>query len=401
MHRSVPPVLALLLAAAGGLFVVPAFADPAAPWRIAVADHEDPVVRLIDVADGREVGRFATQAPAVLRLGTSGTVVYAIQGEAGLVQAIDSGIAFEDHGDHHDLAVAPPRLLDARLQGAKPSHFVTGQGQIAVFFDGEGRTARVREADFLAGKETPRWFDTSAPHHGVAAPAGDHTLVSVPNAGDASALPDHIRVLDSEGRAVGQDYACPGLHGEAVSVSLKAIACRTGLLLVTITSSGPVIEHLPYDPALPEGKATTLAGGTSLHYFLGNYGPSAVVLIEPGADPAYRLIELPSRRVTFGIDPLRSENAYVVTEDGRLHRLDVIAGTIAASAGLTRPYSMDGHWNDPRPRLAFAGDDLLLTDPLAGVVRVIDPVSLTERRVIPIDGKPYTIVAVGGSGARH
>ncbi|WGF90063.1 hypothetical protein [Marinivivus vitaminiproducens] len=319
MHRLLERAAPLALLATGLLSGASARADADAHWRIAVADREEPVVRVIDVADGREIGRFATEAPAALRLGASGTVVYAVQGNADLVQAIDSGIAFEDHGEHRDLTIGEPRLLDARLEGGKPSHFVAGSGRIAVFFDRDGRAAVVREADFLAGSDRPGWYDTAAPHHGVAATAGAHVLVSVPDAEDPADGPDHIRVLDADGRPVGGDHACPDLHGEAVSASLKAIACATGLLLVTTTADGPAIEHLPYDAALPEGKATTLAGGTSLQYFLGNFGPSAVVLIEPDAEPAFRLVELPSRRVTFGIDPLRSENAYVMTEDGSLH----------------------------------------------------------------------------------
>jgi hypothetical protein len=42
----------------------------------------------------------------------------------------------------------------------------------------------------------------------------------------------------------------------------------------------------------------------------------------------------------------------LLTEDGQLHLLNVISGEITKSVKITEPYSMDGHWRDPRPRLA-------------------------------------------------
>jgi zinc transport system substrate-binding protein len=37
-----------------------------------------------------------------------------------------------------------------------------------------------------------------------------------------------------------------------------------------------------------------------------------------------------------------------VTEDGSLHQIDVLDGKLSKTAKVTEPYSMDGHWNDPR-----------------------------------------------------
>lgn len=74
---------------------------------------------------------------------------------------------------------------------------------------------------------------------------------------------------------------------------------------------------------------------------------------------------------------------------------------IAASAKVTQPYSMDGHWNDPRPRIAMAGDDILVTDPNAALVRRIATEDLSERGTVPVDGTPYNIAVTGGSGVTH
>ncbi len=76
-------------------------------------------------------------------------------------------------------------------------------------------------------------------------------------------------------------------------------------------------------------------------------------------------------------------------------------GTIAASLSLTEPYSMDGHWSDPRPRVAVAGDKVVVTDPLEGKLHLVDATSFAKAGEIAIEGKPYNIVAVGGSGKTH
>lgn len=57
------------------------------------------------------------------------------------------------------------------------------------------------------------------------------------------------------------------------------------------------------------------------------------------------------------------------------------------------------------PRLtiagAFAGDQIALTDPRHGVVRMINIETMKKVRTIPVEGLPFSIVAVGGSGAVH
>ena len=62
---------------------------------------------------------------------------------------------------------------------------------------------------------------------------------------------------------------------------------------------------------------------------------------------------------------------------------------------------MDGHWNDPRPRLAMAGAEIVMSDPNAGLVRRIATDTLEEVCSIDVEGKQYNIGVVGGSGVDH
>ena len=62
---------------------------------------------------------------------------------------------------------------------------------------------------------------------------------------------------------------------------------------------------------------------------------------------------------------------------------------------------MDGDWNDPRPRIAVAGDRIVVTDPLNSKLHLVDAASFDKAGEIAVEGKPYNIVSVGGSGETH
>ena len=62
---------------------------------------------------------------------------------------------------------------------------------------------------------------------------------------------------------------------------------------------------------------------------------------------------------------------------------------------------MDGEWSLPRPRIAVAGDQVAVTDPQKGVVHLVDVADFAVTGEIAVEGAPYNIVAVGGSGSQH
>ena len=402
------PTRAAAVLALTALSPLPAFADDhTETWRLFVADHTQPVVRALDAASGNELGRFDLGGYAALSLSDSGKTVFAVQGDKDTVQVIASGIALSDHGEHRDIETSDPKLLPGSITGKKPGHVVTHGDDVAVFYDRGGKVDLFQESALLEGKGNAISIDTTAAHHGVAVPMGQHILVSVPNM-TTEVKPDELpprlglRVVDREGRQLGDVATCTGLHGEASSARLVAFGCAEGVLVARPGGlDGPKLEMVAYGSDLPEGKVSTLLGGRSMQFFLGNYGEDKVVLIDPDAAAPYRLVELPTRRVDFILDPANVRNAYILTEDGKLHVLDVVSGEIVRSAGVTEPYSKDGHWRDPRPRLAVAGDRIAITDPRHSLVRMIDSETLKETATIPVEGMPYAIVAVGGSGATH
>jgi zinc transport system substrate-binding protein len=284
MMRLIQSASALAIVAA---MVGPVWADESVTvWRLFVSDHAEPVVRAVDAIEGKVIDTFAIKWPASLYRSDSGEAVYAVQGGANLVSTIATGIAFDDHGDHADIDVDPPKLTGAEFAGEYPVHFVEHDGHWAVFFDKEGKARIFEEHEALEGHVETREVDSGAPHHGVVIAYGNYSLVSEPHPEDPSNLPIGIKVLDSSGAQVGDVAECPDLHGEASSGNIMAFACATGLLVVNSNAGVPTLTHLPYADSLPEGKSTTLVGGRGLQYFLGQ---------RRGADRADR-----SRRVPAG-----------------------------------------------------------------------------------------------------
>lgn len=394
MHKTL--LLSLLAVTA---LNVPVFADDEiSAWRLFVGDHTAPQVTAIDLTTGAPLATFPLAGPASLY--TTDGAVFAVQGAANQVSAISSGIEIDDHGDHGDIEITEPALLQATLSGEKPAHFVEHDGKVAMFFDGSGLVSLFDPHTWLHDSAlTTTELDSGTAHHGVAIPWGDYTLVSVADANDEKKPRLGLNVLDAEGKVVGETHPCPDLHGEAASGDMVLIGCSDGLLLVS-GSGAPSVQKITYE-GLPEGKSTTLIGGQGLQYFVGNYGADKVVIIDPSEDNPYRLIDLPTRRVHFVTDPVRPKFAYVFTEDGQLRQLDVVKGEITNAIEITEPYSMDGEWSLPRPRLAVAGGVIAVTDPLAGKVHLVDAETFEITRHITVEGLPYTIVAVGGSGTTH
>ncbi|MET3926506.1 zinc metallochaperone AztD [Devosia sp. 2618] len=390
-------MLARILLAATAL-VTPTFADDITTWRLFIADHADPTVIALDATTGENLATFPLTGPASLY--AIDGAVFAVQGAANQVAVINSGISVDDHGDHGDITITDPVLVGATLDGEKPAHVVEHGGKTALFFDGSGKINLFSSHDWAHdGKIEPVELDSGTPHHGVAVPWGDYTLSSAANADDEKKPRIGLKVLDSAGNQVGDIHACPDLHGEASSGNLVIIGCGDGVLIVS-GSGEPKIEKLPY-AGLPDGKSTTFLGGVGLQYFLGNYGADNVAIIDPAETTAFRLVDLPTRRVHFAVDPIRPKFAYVFTEDGKLNQLDVVSGKLVQSLSVTDPYSMDGEWSLPRPRIAVAGNVVAVTDPNAGKVHLIDIATFAKTGELPVDGAPYNIVAVGGSGTVH
>ena len=373
-------------------------------WRLFVADHTDPTVTAIDLDAPEKRWTFEVAGPAKLYASAGGALVTAVQSDNERVDFLKSGLARDSHGDHADIEISEPEAIGS-IEGPRPFHVVSHGGMVAVNFDRGGYAGILEEGLLLDGKIDERRFPMNVAHHGFVAAMGDHFVSSIasqePVADDA--LPPRVGVgtFAADGMPIGSMHACTDLHGEAFSGNFLLAGCKEGVIAFDAGGGPDAFTMLPYPADFPEDKTGTLLGSVSMQVFLGNYGADSVVIVDPTAEPYFTRVELPFRRVDFILDPARPQFAYIFTEDGSLHRLNMLTATIEQSAQITQPYSMDGHWRDPRPRIAVADDRLILTDPLDTSLRIVSTADFAEIDRIALQGLPYNVIAVGGSGLTH
>lgn len=375
-------------------------------YRVFVGDHKDAKVTAFDLEKPENRWDFKTTGQNKLYSVNEGAAIVAVESDNDAVHFINSGISLHSHGDHSDIEIENPSAVDKPLTGPRPFHVIDHDGKIVINFD-KGGYAEIVEAHELAHNEIEsKQLKQARAHHGFAAPVGNGWVTTVasdaPVEGDAAPTRVGLRAVKEDGTVAGDVAICTGIHGEAFSGAYLAAGCKEGILTVTAGADGPVTKMLAYPADLPAGQTTgTLLGAKSMQVFLGNYGAKGLVVVDPVDAPTFQYIELPFRRVDFVLDPANARFGYVLTEDGTLHQIDVLAGKLSKSAKVTEPYSMDGHWNDPRPRIAMAGDEVVMTDPNAGLVRRISKTELKEVGTVKVEGKPYNIAVAGGSGKVH
>jgi zinc transport system substrate-binding protein len=375
-------------------------------YRVFVGDHANPKVTAFDLNKPENRWVFDTKGQNKLYSVNDGSAIVSVQSDDDAVNFINSGISLHSHGDHADIEIADPSALDKPLSGPRPFHVIDHAGKIVINFDKGGYNEIVDAHELSEGKIEKTRLEQARAHHGFAAPVGKSWVTTVasdaPVEGDAAPTRVGLQAVKEDGTPAGDVVTCTGIHGEAFSGAYLAAGCKEGVLTVTASASGPVTKMLTYPADLPKNQTTgTLLGAKSMQVFLGNYGAKGLVVVDPVDAPNFQYIELPFRRIDFVLDPADPRSGYVLTEDGSLHQIDILHGKLSRSARVTEPYSMDGHWNDSRPRIAMAGDDIVMSDPDAGVVRRISKAELKEVGTIKVEGKPYNIAVAGGSGKVH
>ena len=375
-------------------------------YRVFVGDHANGTVTAFDLTQPDNRWTFDTTGQNKLYVVDNGGAVVAVQSDDDAVHFFTSGISLHSHGDHADIEISEPAAIADTLTGPRPFHLIDHDGKVVINFDRGGYAAIIDGHELSDGEVVSTQLPQARAHHGYAAPIGDLWVTSVasdaPVEGDAAPSRIGLQAINADGTPAGEVAACTAIHGEAFSGAYLATGCAEGVLTVTDGADGPVMTMLDYPADLPTGESTgTLLGSKAMQVFLGNYGADGLVVIDPVDEPHFRYVELDFRRVDFVLDPANARFGYVLTEDGALHQLDLLKAEVTESVKITEPYSMDGDWNDPRPRLAMAGDEIVMSDPKAGLVRRISTDTLEEVGTIAVDGQPYNIAVAGGSGVDH
>lgn len=221
----------------------------------------------------------------------------AVQGVAGTVNFIDSGVEWEDHGDHGHLHLSEPKVLDLALSGTKPAHVTKHGDQTVIFFDGvDGAPAEVRiltESGLADGSVLASYVDDTY-QHGAAQAWGDYLVTTVRDVSVAS--PGAVKALERHGdhfhdlqRFDEPQYACPRLHGSAQNIGYIAFGCGDGVLLLE-----PHGDHFHAHKVASDVRISSVFGHPGSVAFVGagrnsNDDPVALFVVNPATETISRL----------------------------------------------------------------------------------------------------------------
>jgi YVTN family beta-propeller protein len=159
-------------------------------------------------------------------------------------------------------------------------------------------------------------------------------------------------------------------------------------------------RKLAYPPSLPPGRMVrNLNGASGFTLLVGDFGPDGMVIVDPAVQEGFRFVQLPARRMHFLVDRNEGGTFHVLVEDGRLLKFNALTGMAMGELAVTGPYAMDA--GVLRPRLAGAGNRLVVSDPAAGEIAVVDAAAMRVIRRIKVGGQPFDVALVGGTGAGH
>lgn len=428
------------LALAGCLLAFVALAHDHTPLRgrLVFADHEKPVVRILDLDSGETTHSFDVPKANPGLAGVSGGryVVVKTGDDAGTLRILDTGLIAESHGDHVDLDKAEPKLLDFATKGDRPAHVVSGQGQLALFYDGlrpwEGKSepkAVMIATDSLArAKPEMTVWSSAAPQHGIAVPLGARQwLLSVPNPayarGDdrsASPRPGGFEILE-QGKPSRTDggwkriasfddparpeASCKLFHGYAPAPGARHVfGCAEGegggLLVLARASKGATAGWSGRKLAYPDERRTsTLKSRAGARHLVGNYGLKApydaLLRIDPEAKAlaAADVLPVPGGQAVCQFELSGNGNRLAnLTPDGRLRVYEVApAWKEIATFDAVPAFDCAYGAKTPTPSLAVIGNSAFVSDPSGGRIREYHLDTLKQGLDMPVGGMPANL----------
>ncbi|NVK56781.1 MAG: 5-methyltetrahydrofolate--homocysteine methyltransferase [Alteromonadaceae bacterium] len=222
--------------------------DAESSGRLMIADADSNAMAVFDLEDNSLLDTFSvTHSGSALTHSADYRFAVVSSRTNDLVEFIDGGVWREDHVDHmHDYEEAPA-LSDFSLVGSQPTHVVSHDGQLAVFFDGNADTSMpasvqvVSDNDIATEANDIPTLTYSVNMHGVAKPVDDMLIATVrrDDAESVSAnpvLPDSVGIYHWHDGEYEQEQLfageCPDLHGAALNEEFVVLGCSDGVLVL-------------------------------------------------------------------------------------------------------------------------------------------------------------------------
>lgn len=212
------------------------------------------------------------------------------------VSFIDGGLWREDHTEHlHDYKQGPA-MSSYALNGSSPTHIVSHDGQVAVFYDGNaeaGTNASVQvltDSDITNETSELPGIQYDINMHGVAEPRGEHLLSTLrrddaESTSNAKILPDQVGVYhfhDGEYELEQTlDLSCPDLHGASQNHEFVVFGCTDGVLVAHQHDDEYEAEKIANIDEFGGMRVGSIYGHEASETFIGvasNHGANAILV---------------------------------------------------------------------------------------------------------------------------
>ncbi len=369
--------------------------------RIVVTDANEPMGRVVSLAEGAALHEFDLVGPAsYVAVSHSGRYAVLQQRASDRVHFLDGGSWTEGDKAHlHDA-----KLLDFVVDAPLPTHFSGNEGWMSTFFDGNGLAAWFHEEDFFAGSPRIAFeIETGGPHHSgsSAVISGDRSFFVVAPRNPEGGLPHAVHVYDESGQRVAEVDNCPGMHGNAASGTTTVFGCRDGMVLIQAQGSSVTAEKHEWDGELAELGLRNAWAASGASVILGMF------LTPPGHDAPQRrlgtvdvrtgavhlLPSLPQGVLdhSWAVEP-RRDRILVMTTQGALYVYSAATRELVHTIEVTPALSGDS----PRAHQVSGVEGIAaVASPTTGEVVIVDTDAGEVLRRIEVGGAPSRLGILG------
>ncbi len=339
--------------------------------------------------------------PGFSRLNPAGDGRHLLVSTRGGFQVLDAGTWAEAHGDHSHYYTAQPELTDLVFPAEEPGHVVAHAGRTVLFDDGTGDVTAFASAEVADPGRELRELSTPAPHHGVAVELEDgRMLVSEGTEDERSG----VRVVNADDLEIASRDDCPGVHGETVAAGEAiVIGCEDGAVLYTDSQLTKIESPDGY------GRIGNQFGTETSPIVLGDYETSPedrssrVALIDT-TTAQLRLVDLPAPYWYRSLARGPNDEGLILTYDGALQVIDPVSGTITRSIPVTGAWEESEDWQDPHPQLFVVDGMAYVTEPASRQIHAVDVAGGEVWKSAPLEVTPNELQGVSGdieAGAGH
>ncbi|WP_051179352.1 zinc metallochaperone AztD [Nocardia concava] len=292
------------------------------------------------------------------------------------------------------LDAARAEFTDIEFPAVKPGHVVRHAGRTVLFDDGTGEVTGFDPARLDAGKPETRVYRTPEPHHGVAVELSNANLLVTLGTEEKRS---GIAVLDKDRKEIARNENCPGVHGESIAADeAVAFGCEDGVLIYRDGVITKVQSPTPY------GRIGNQAGSAHSPIVLGDYKqdehaelerPRQISLIDTRTG-GLRLVDLRASYTFRSLGRGPQGQALVLGTDGGLRVIDPEAGTVLRTIAVTGRWEEPLQWQRPRPALFVRGGDAYVSDPATNRLHRIDLAAGTIAATVTLPGTPNELSGV-------